>query len=204
MSKRFLKILATVGILYFAAFLIIYIVGNQLSEKNSLNFITVFATLPNISPSLDLGNPIILFPIINTTILIPHNQQNILVNITIVWAISLLITTQAIRFYYIYLRVKRRKQAATVEEKHKVIPTPRKPSCLFCGSEIPENSEFCPVCGKARAKCSVCHNDLVSEDQYVKCPYCGALSHREHLLKWIRGKGYCPNCRQRLEEKDIV
>nr|MDO8081290.1 zinc ribbon domain-containing protein [Candidatus Freyarchaeota archaeon] len=86
----------------------------------------------------------------------------------------------------------------------RIIGVAPKSKCLFCGFELPENAEFCPHCGEAIAKCSICQEDIISGDKYIKCPYCGVLSHRDHLLRWIKKKGYCPNCRQKLRETGIV
>lgn len=83
-------------------------------------------------------------------------------------------------------------------------PALGKRCCLFCGSEISGDAKHCPNCGGVRLKCPVCQMDIVSGEQYTKCPYCGALSHRDHLLEWIKVKGYCPNCRQRLKEEDLA
>jgi transcription elongation factor Elf1 len=87
-------------------------------------------------------------------------------------------------------------------KKIKII-TP-KAKCFYCGLEIPRDAEYCPHCGEARVRCSVCLGDIASGEQFVKCPYCGILCHRDHLSEWIKVKGYCPNCRQRLKEIDIA
>jgi hypothetical protein len=83
------------------------------------------------------------------------------------------------------------------------IPTLGEGGCLFCGAKIPEDAKFCPNCGGAQLECSVCKAGIVSGDTLVKCPYCGVLSHREHLLEWIKVKGNCPNCSETLREKDV-
>jgi predicted RNA-binding Zn-ribbon protein involved in translation (DUF1610 family) len=87
-------------------------------------------------------------------------------------------------------------------EEIKII-TP-KSKCFYCGLEIPRDAEYCPHCGESRVRCSVCLGDIASGDQFVKCPNCGVLSHRNHMLEWIKVKGYCPNCRQKLKEIDTA
>ncbi|WXG41878.1 MAG: Ig-like domain-containing protein [Candidatus Freyarchaeum deiterrae] len=74
----------------------------------------------------------------------------------------------------------------------------KKAGCFYCGSEIPEDAEICPYCGEIRARCSVCNRYLIVGDPFAECPYCGALSHKEHLLQWIGSKGYCPKCKEKL------
>nr|MDO8079461.1 hypothetical protein [Candidatus Freyarchaeota archaeon] len=79
-----------------------------------------------------------------------------------------------------------------------ITPVLGKWCCLFCGFEIQGNTKFCPNCGGARLKCSVCQTEIVTEEQYVKCPYCGVLSHKDHLFEWIKMRGTCPNCNKKL------
>jgi len=81
---------------------------------------------------------------------------------------------------------------------------PRKPHCMYCGSGVPEDAKFCPLCGKVIARCSVCNLYIASGDRFVKCTHCGVLSHRDHLLEWIKIKGYCPNCKGKLRLPDFV
>ncbi|WXG42236.1 MAG: zinc ribbon domain-containing protein [Candidatus Freyarchaeum deiterrae] len=112
-----------------------------------------------------------------------------------------------LRVYFGYKHFKRYRPLATdiartISKGSGYIKT--KLECLFCGSEIPENAEYCPHCGETRARCSVCNKDIVLGDLHVKCPYCGALSHRNHLPKGKKEKKYCPNCKQILKEKDIA
>ncbi|MFB0563847.1 MAG: RING finger domain-containing protein, partial [Candidatus Lokiarchaeia archaeon] len=76
--------------------------------------------------------------------------------------------------------------------------------CQFCGADIPENANFCIFCGGARARCSICNNELGSGDVVVSCPHCGAQGHRDHFLEWIKIRGTCPNCKEGLNRLDIV
>jgi hypothetical protein len=76
-------------------------------------------------------------------------------------------------------------------------------NCLYCGSEIPKNAKVCPSCGAERVKCSVCNLDIITGEFFVKCPHCGALSHRDHLLEWVKIRGTCPNCKKKLSEIEI-
>ncbi|MFB0559811.1 MAG: DUF2341 domain-containing protein [Candidatus Lokiarchaeia archaeon] len=76
--------------------------------------------------------------------------------------------------------------------------------CSLCGADIPENCNFCIYCGGAISRCSVCNLEIVSRDRIVSCPHCGAQSHRDHLLEWIKVKGICPVCKERLNIQDIL
>jgi hypothetical protein len=87
--------------------------------------------------------------------------------------------------------------------KIKHTPMPLKINCLYCGSEIPKNAKVCPSCGAERVRCAVCNLDIVSGELFSKCPYCNVLSHREHLLEWIKIRGMCPNCKKKLSEIEI-
>lgn len=108
---------------------------------------------------------------------------------------------------YMESYVKYRTQLATIEVQlgqfDKLNPTPRNLKCLFCGSEITKDTESCPNCGKAKAKCPVCWNDIFPEENFVKCPHCDTLYHRDHLLEWIKVRGFCPNCMNKLNRTDI-
>lgn len=93
----------------------------------------------------------------------------------------------------------------SLEAVKEFIPTPIKTRCSHCGSAVPENSNFCMFCGEAiSGRCSVCNLEIISGDKVVKCPYCGALSHRVHLLEWIKVRGYCPNCKEKLSQLDFL
>lgn len=76
-------------------------------------------------------------------------------------------------------------------------------SCVSCGFSFPAELDICPECGEERARCSVCQLDIVFGDDLVRCPYCGVPSHRDHLLEWIRIKGFCPTCRKELSAETL-
>lgn len=80
---------------------------------------------------------------------------------------------------------------------------PKKPQCANCGSQTPINAKFCPQCGSMINRCSVCNRSIILGDLTAECPYCGAQSHRDHLLEWIKVKGHCPHCNKKLSKKDI-
>ncbi len=86
----------------------------------------------------------------------------------------------------------------------KTVSTVEAGRCVFCGGIFPEELDICPECGEERVRCSVCQLNIVFGDDVVRCPHCGVLSHRDHLLEWIKIRGFCPNCRERLIESDIT
>jgi hypothetical protein len=98
----------------------------------------------------------------------------------------------------------RASKIVSVPEPPPVAIKPKPEECLYCGTEIPENAEYCPHCGEARVRCFVCNQYIVSGDRYVKCPYCGILNHVNHLPKGRKERGYCPNCKQKLKEENLV
>jgi hypothetical protein len=60
------------------------------------------------------------------------------------------------------------------------------------------------MCGEQRLRCMVCHQFLGQGEELSKCPYCKQLSHRAHLLEWLRVKGRCPSCEQKLRETEVA
>ena len=115
------------------------------------------------------------------------------------------------------IRISRRREP--VEERPTVTPSEEPPEveqitiktvstveadrCVFCGGNFPERLDICPECGAERVKCSVCQLNIVFGHDVVRCPFCCVLSHRYHLLEWIKIRGFCPNCRKRFSENDI-
>nr|MDO8082925.1 right-handed parallel beta-helix repeat-containing protein [Candidatus Freyarchaeota archaeon] len=83
-------------------------------------------------------------------------------------------------------------------------PVTIRPRCVYCSRELSENANFCPLCGKAIAICSVCNRDILFGEVFVECPYCHVPSHIDHLSEWIKVKGYCPNCKERLTRMDVI
>lgn len=78
----------------------------------------------------------------------------------------------------------------------KAEPIRRKKStlCVWCGADLAPSDEKCPSCGKSPPKCLVCNSELTTDDELEKCPFCGALFHKEHYKKWAKTKKNCPKC----------
>ncbi|WXG46889.1 MAG: RING finger protein [Candidatus Atabeyarchaeum deiterrae] len=103
--------------------------------------------------------------------------------------------------------------------------------CIFCGAGIRQpDTKFCPSCGarlhlqprvvastqteanpeaekqvtgesRETHDCIVCNEELTEKNDVVWCPHCGQPAHRDHMVKWIREKGRCPNCGASLDER---
>jgi hypothetical protein len=56
---------------------------------------------------------------------------------------------------------------------------------------------------KITGKCMVCNLDVDSDDAVLRCPHCGNMAHKIHMLEWLHVKDYCPVCRRHLEERDL-
>ncbi|MHA1578182.1 MAG: RING finger protein [Candidatus Freyarchaeota archaeon] len=52
-------------------------------------------------------------------------------------------------------------------------------------------------------RCIVCNLKIKEGENIVYCPFCGLPSHRDHLLEWLKIKGFCPNCGKPLNIKDV-
>ena len=75
--------------------------------------------------------------------------------------------------------------------------------CVFCGGQIAKDIQHCAWCGTEIPRCLVCRSPIYYRDEFVKCPYCGSFAHGTHLIEWVKVKGHCPYCRERLTEFDI-
>jgi hypothetical protein len=189
--KKILKILVAATILYPVALLVFYYVGSRWSVYTLSNMLALVLTLSSLEPS-------------QTTALSLYYTFWAIYQPNIVYIVFIALLC------YFFIEVKlvlplilgsafdeEREQTTTA------IFTSRKSKCFYCDSMIPENTEYCPRCGRVRVKCSVCNMEIFPEDRPVKCPYCGALSHRDHLAQWIREKGSCPKCGGKLKEITI-
>jgi uncharacterized C2H2 Zn-finger protein len=48
------------------------------------------------------------------------------------------------------------------------------------------------------AMCCVCRLPIRDGEQMVYCPNCGNAAHYRHLAEWVKIKGTCPICRNRI------
>ena len=92
--------------------------------------------------------------------------------------------------------------------------------CNVCQAVIMHpNAKFCPSCGADLSsgakgetlldlhgqgeKCIVCRAIFREGDIAIRCPHCGRLAHRVHLLERQHVKGFCPACEEKLDEEEL-
>ncbi len=91
------------------------------------------------------------------------------------------------------------------EEEGEVIPpTIEEVACSSCGTPYSSDAPFCPSCGSEREKCTVCLLPMAPGSEIAKCPHCGGIAHNDHLQEWVKIKGFCPKCKNKLAEYDLV
>ncbi|MFX1532949.1 MAG: hypothetical protein ACFFDI_01800 [Promethearchaeota archaeon] len=52
-------------------------------------------------------------------------------------------------------------------------------------------------------KCCVCQLPMEEGIAILRCPSCGITGHPGHFKEWLRTKALCPNCREKVLEKDL-
>ncbi|MFX1250677.1 MAG: hypothetical protein ACFFCZ_03600 [Promethearchaeota archaeon] len=52
-------------------------------------------------------------------------------------------------------------------------------------------------------KCSICQLPMEEGTVILRCPSCGIPGHPGHFKEWLRTKALCPNCREKVYEKDL-
>ncbi|MBD3190093.1 MAG: hypothetical protein GF308_05595 [Candidatus Heimdallarchaeota archaeon] len=80
----------------------------------------------------------------------------------------------------------------------------RKVRCFACGIERENIHEKCPNCASEPVLCSVCKLPISYGADWVECPHCTHKAHKEHLQEWVKVKGTCPVCKQKLLVDDLV
>lgn len=69
--------------------------------------------------------------------------------------------------------------------------------CFICGTPF-ISGNFCPNCGMEHLICPICRKPILYGENVLECTFCGIVAHAPHLLEWLRIKGVCPNCREKL------
>ena len=77
-------------------------------------------------------------------------------------------------------------------------------TCTVCGEVIKSKESKCSACDSPKPLCAVCQAPLEIDDLIVRLPCCQSYAHKEHIDNWISMKGHCPNCLQKIEEKDLA
>lgn len=77
-------------------------------------------------------------------------------------------------------------------------------TCYYCGVPLEKDNQFCPDCGEKLLTCSVCKLPIAFGDDVGKCSLCETEGHLTHLQEWIKIKGECPVCMQKLTMEGII
>lgn len=52
-------------------------------------------------------------------------------------------------------------------------------------------------------KCVVCNLPVNKGENLVRCPCCGNLAHKDHMLEWLHIKGCCPVCSEKISGSEL-
>jgi HEAT repeat protein len=52
-------------------------------------------------------------------------------------------------------------------------------------------------------KCIVCNLQIKKGEELVRCPSCGNVAHKTHMLEWLHIRGYCPVCSEKVSESEL-
>jgi hypothetical protein len=75
---------------------------------------------------------------------------------------------------------------------------PRMLHCPSCEGALGPRDAQCPSCGNVFPPCVICRQPTIMN--LTKTPCCGAYAHAPHLQEWLRIKGTCPVCREKLQD----
>jgi hypothetical protein len=89
------------------------------------------------------------------------------------------------------------------KKKETISPLDKKNRCTSCEHPLVTDEHYCPYCGVKIPQCIICFLPIIKGEKYVNCPHCGSFAHRDHLIEWIKIKGSCPYCKERLSEFEI-
>ncbi|NHJ49565.1 MAG: hypothetical protein FK733_17375 [Asgard group archaeon] len=94
-------------------------------------------------------------------------------------------------------------QIHTSLETNKIRKSKRQ-TCYWCGFPVDNHSEFCSDCGRKLSRCTVCKLNISIGDVVGKCSYCESVGHFTHLFEWVKTKGTCPYCLQKMPTDAII
>ncbi len=97
---------------------------------------------------------------------------------------------------YFFFVIRERVKIGIEEKALYALPCPN------CGAVVEMGATSCKNCLIEFQTCGVCKLSIL--DDLVKTPCCESYAHRSHLKEWLKIKGKCPNCREKLEEWDII
>lgn len=70
-------------------------------------------------------------------------------------------------------------------------------------SSAPHRLHYIVITEPSDIRCAICKTHIELDDDVLVCPHCGNISHTNHILNWVRTKGYCPACGEHLKERDL-
>ncbi len=82
--------------------------------------------------------------------------------------------------------------------------------CPYCGTHLVTGSLGKGIPDRERStltpagRCMVCELQIAESDPIVRCPYCGNVAHRAHMLEWLHVKDYCPVCHNHVDEENLL
>lgn len=97
----------------------------------------------------------------------------------------------------------------TVEEddaelQQPVVPIPQTLQCMSCGETVKAEGTVCTKCGNLLHRCMVCQRRIGQGEGHSRCPFCGTLAHRDHLLQWLDIRTVCPHCQRTLHPRELT
>lgn len=94
-------------------------------------------------------------------------------------------------------------QSSTQLDSH-IFSDSKHQNCFWCGNLLRKHGEFCSDCGKKILRCIVCKLPISFGDEIGKCSLCESKGHFAHLFEWVKTKGTCPHCLQRIPTQAII
>jgi len=82
--------------------------------------------------------------------------------------------------------------------------SPAEGNCWSCQEVLPPSSEAQIVTFEAAPHCAVCGYWVYPREQVTLCPACRAQGHRAHMMEYVKAKGTCPACGQRLSFTQLL
>lgn len=77
-------------------------------------------------------------------------------------------------------------------------------TCYYCGYPIENAYKLCPDCGETTIRCVVCKLPINFGEDIGFCSLCESKGHLTHLQEWVKTKGICPHCMQKIPMEGIV
>ncbi len=77
-------------------------------------------------------------------------------------------------------------------------PTDTLQKCPKCGSRQSVLIRHCTQCKIELSSCQICKRGFAENEITVTCSHCNNKFHKNHLLEYIKIKGECPVCKEKL------